>query len=160
MKYERILGIDPGLCKTGWGILDKNGHKTTWVAHGIFQTKSTELLPERLYFLHTKIKETIELHQPNVLCIEEIFMNNNPSSTLKLGMARGAILMLAPLFNLPFFEYRPNYIKKSLTGNGHANKEQMMKMVQLLLSPKTHLTEDAADALAIAFCHSSHVVNY
>lgn len=148
-----MLGIDPGLCKTGWGIIDKVGLKASWVAHGVFQTKSQENLSNRLNFLHIKVKEIVELYNPDVLCIEEIFMNNNPESTLKLGMARGVILMLPAVFKLPFFEYRPNHVKKTVTGSGHADKEQIVKMIQLLLSPKEPVTKDSADALAVALCH-------
>ena len=81
-------------------------------------------------------------------------MNNNPNSTLKLGMARGVLLMLPGMFNTPVFEYRPNHVKKTVTGSGHADKEQIMKMIQILLRPKEAVTSDAADALAVAMCHN------
>ena len=158
MKNLRVLGIDPGLCKTGWGVIDKAGFKSSWVAHGIFQTKSETPLPDRLFYLHEQVKIIIELYKPDVLCIEEIFMNNNPESTLKLGMARGVLLMLPGIFKIPVFEYRPNYIKKAITGSGHADKEQIMKMIQLLLKPKDAITKDSADALAIALSHSAPMI--
>ena len=86
-------------------------------------------------------------------------MNNNPESTLKLGMARGVLLMLPSIFNIPVFEYRPNHVKKAVTGSGHADKEQIMKMIQLLLRPQEVVTKDSADALAIALCHSPLVMH-
>jgi len=149
----RILGIDPGLVKTGFGIIEKKNNQYTWIAHGVLTTKIKDPLPQRLTSLHQQMSAVIEEHKPHVFCIEEIFMNNNPQSTLKLGMARGVLIMLASVFNLPFFEYRPNYIKKTVVGNGHADKDQVAKMVQLILSPKEPLTKDASDALAVAMCY-------
>ena len=155
VKNLRILGIDPGLCKTGWGMIHKIGHQSSWISHGVFQTKPEDTLSDRLCFLHTQVKHIIELYQPDVICLEEIFMNTNPNSTLKLGMARGVLLMLPSLFHIPVFEYRPNYVKKAVTGSGHADKEQVIKMIQLLLRPQQEMTKDSADALAIALCHTS-----
>ncbi|USO02622.1 MAG: crossover junction endodeoxyribonuclease RuvC [Alphaproteobacteria bacterium] len=149
----RVLGIDPGLVKTGFGVIEKKNNQSRWIAHGVLKTKIKDPLPIRLTSLHQQMSAVIEEHKPHILCIEEIFMNNNPQSTLKLGMARGVLIMLASVFNMPFFEYRPNYIKKTVTGSGHADKEQIMKMVELLLSPQEPITQDSSDALAVALCY-------
>lgn len=149
----RILGIDPGLCNTGWGIIEKKGYKASWVAHGVIKPDTKAELPNRLSHLYLEMKTIIETYEPNAICIEEIFMNTNPQSTLKLGMARGVLMMLGGLFNLHVSEFRPNHIKKTVTGSGHADKGQIMRMMQILLNPKDPISSDAADALAVAFCY-------
>ena len=150
----RVLGIDPGLCNTGWGVIERYAYRTTWIAHGVIKTRSEESLPDRLIFLNREMDKVMQTYHPHAFCIEEIFMNSNPESTLKLGMARGVLLMLAGVYQLPVYEFRPNHVKKTVTGSGHADKEQMIQMIQILLSPKAPLSKDAADALAIAFCYN------
>jgi crossover junction endodeoxyribonuclease RuvC len=153
---RRILGLDPGLRHTGWGVIDINGNQLTHVAHGTISSSSNDLLSSRLVELFQGLKEIIQQYHPTEAAVEETFVNNNPVSTLKLGMARGVVLMTPALFNLSVTEYPANKVKKSVVGVGHATKEQVSHMVQVLLPKATPVKLDAADALAIAICHSHH----
>lgn len=149
----RILGIDPGLRKTGWGIIEAQGSALRHIAHGIVHSEDTLSLAERLNQLYKGLVSVIYLHAPHEAAIEEVFVNKNPESTLKLGMARG-VAMLAPSHQgLYVSEYSANKVKKAVVGVGHADKNQMEVMVNILL-PHCGATQDAADALGVAICHS------
>jgi len=149
----RILGIDPGLRITGFGVLDKVGQKLNYVASGCIKTPEGEL-PERLKVILESLREVIELHQPQQVAVEKVFVNVNPQSTLLLGQARGAAICAAVLAELPVAEYTALQVKQAVVGNGHAKKEQVQDMVQRLLKLSGTPSPDAADALACAICHA------
>lgn len=158
MSVRRILGLDPGLRHTGWGIIDLKGNQLTHVAHGVISSTTAMSLPERLVEIFKGLKTIIDEYQPAEAAVEETFVNNNPVSTLKLGMARGVVLMTPALFELKVAEYPANKVKKTVVGVGHATKEQVSHMVQVLLPKAAPVKLDAADALAIAICHGHHSV--
>ena len=149
----RILGIDPGLRITGFGVLDKQGQQLHYVASGCIKTPDGEL-PERLKAILNSLGEVIAQHRPHQVAVEKVFVNVNPQSTLMLGQARGAAICAAVLANLPVAEYTALQVKQAVVGNGHAGKEQVQKMVQRLLSLSGIPGADAADALACAICHA------
>jgi crossover junction endodeoxyribonuclease RuvC len=149
----RILGIDPGLRVTGFGVLDKDGQQLTYVASGCIKTPDGEL-PERLKEILDLLGEVIAQHQPQQVAVEKVFVNVNPQSTLMLGQARGAAICAAVLANLPVAEYTALQVKQAVVGNGHADKEQVQQMVQRLLRLSGAPGLDAADALACAICHA------
>lgn len=149
----RILGIDPGLRITGFGILDKVGQQLSYVASGCIKTSDGEL-PERLKIILVSLREVIAQHQPQQVAIEKVFVNVNPQSTLLLGQARGAAICSAVLAELPVAEYTALQVKQAVVGNGHAKKEQVQDMVQRLLKLSGRPSSDAADALACAICHA------
>ncbi|PPR10418.1 MAG: Crossover junction endodeoxyribonuclease RuvC [Alphaproteobacteria bacterium MarineAlpha11_Bin1] len=152
----RLIGLDPGLRCTGWGIIEVDGSSLKHVASG--EIKSTASLPlsDRLSQLFESITGVLNLHSPDEAAIEETFVNKNPSSTLKLGHARGAVMLAPARLGISVSEYSANLIKKSLVGNGHADKNQVQAMVCVLLPGAKPKTADAADALAIAICHAHH----
>lgn len=157
----RIIGLDPGLRHTGWGIIDSNGNSLSHVAHGVVHTNSEDDLATRLSHIHLELIKVIELYDPIEAAVEETFVNKNPNSTLKLGMARGVVLFTPALAGLRVSEYSANRIKKSVVGVGHAEKEQVAMMVQRLLPKAASLDgkaiiADAADALATAICHAHY----
>lgn len=154
-KYK-ILGIDPGLQKTGWGLVQSQGNQLRFVASGLIKTNAKEPLPKRLAILHEGLADVIKAHHPDQAAMEEIFVNKNPSSTLKLGQARGALLTVPALYGLDVTEYATNKIKKSVVGSGHAAKQQIEMMVKTLLPTCGEITEDEADALAVAICHAHY----
>lgn len=150
----RILGLDPGLRHTGWGLVDKQGTRFVFVAAGVINPDDKLPLANRLSELHESLKKLIEEWKPDTSAVEETFVNKNPSSTLKLGQARGVVLMTPALFGLDVGEYTPNQIKKTITGVGHAEKNQVDMMVHTLLKTVPEgIAPDAADALAIALTH-------
>lgn len=153
----KILGLDPGLQHTGWGIINKNGNNLSYVAHGRISTNAKEALSIRLNQIHQSICEIIEKHRPQEAAVEETFVNQNPASALKLGMARGVVLFTPASFGLEVFEYSANKVKKAIVGVGHAEKHQVAIMVSRLLptAPK-EMPADASDALAIAICHANY----
>ncbi len=151
----RILGIDPGLHITGWGIIDFDGVRLKHIAHGTIVSKSSEEIADRLSHIFKNLSDIIEEHSPNEVGIEQVFVNNNPASSLKLGMARGVAVCVPSIMGLKVSEYTPNKIKKSVVGSGHATKDQVSIMVQKLLNCKP-VKLDSADALAIAICHAHH----
>lgn len=157
-KTIRILGLDPGLRHTGWGLISVTGNVISYLNGGVIKppTKETSL-SLRLLALHQALYAVLEKTAPDEAVVEETFMNNNPASAIKLGMARGIVLMAPSQFGVPVFEYTANVIKKSVVGSGHADKQQVAHMVKRLLptSPET-LSADASDALAIALCHVHH----
>lgn len=157
-KNVRFLGLDPGLQRTGWGILEVKGGQTyAYIAHGVIATNSAEEIPNRLSYLFSELLKLIDTYNPNEVAIEEIFVNKNPLSSLKLGLARGVVLMAPAHRTLSLKEYPSTTVKKTLTGNGHAPKEQVAHMVHFFL-PKApfSIKQDATDALAIALCHAHH----
>ncbi len=149
----RILGIDPGLRITGFGILDKQGQQLGYVASGCIKTPAGEL-PERLKVILESLREVIETHRPQQVAVEKVFVNTNPQSTLLLGQARGAAVCAAVLAELPVAEYTALQVKQAVVGNGHADKEQVQEMVKRLLKLSGNPSPDAADALACAICHA------
>lgn len=156
---SRILGIDPGLRITGWGVIDYDGYYLKYVAHGAIVTAMSEHISKRLTKIYQELSDVIEEFSPNEAGIEQVFVNMNPGSSLKLGMARGAAICCAGVMKLPIEEYTPNAVKKSVVGIGHATKEQVAMMVQRLLNCG-EVKADAADALAIAICHAHHSTSY
>ena len=151
----RILGIDPGLRVTGFGLLDKTGQQLTYVASGCIKTPDAEL-PERLKVILNSLGEVIAQHQPQQAAVEKVFVNVNPQSTLLLGQARGAAICAMMLANLPVSEYTALQVKQAVVGNGHADKEQVQQMVQRLFKLSRTPSPDAADALACAICHAHY----
>jgi crossover junction endodeoxyribonuclease RuvC len=149
----RILGIDPGLRITGFGVIEKQGQQLRYLASGCIRTPEGEL-PERLGVILNGLREVIAQHQPNEVAVEKVFVNVNPQSTLLLGQARGAAICAAVLAALPVADYTALHVKQSVVGNGHANKEQVQHMVQRLLALSGTPSPDAADALAVAICHA------
>jgi len=152
----RILGIDPGLRFTGWGIIDFKGNKLDHISHGVIKTNNKSSMAERLKNIFDGLTQQIEIWKPSESAIEETFVNNNPTSSLKLGQARGVAMMAAANLSLTVAEYSPNFIKKSVVGVGHAQKEQVQAMIKILL-PGTEASSDAADALAVAICHAHNL---
>lgn len=152
----RLLGLDPGLRTTGWGVIDAMGNRLRWVADGIVCSDASLSLAERLAQLHRGILAVIVAQRPDATAVEETFVNQNPASTLKLGQARGAILLAASLSGLSVAEYAPRLIKQSLVGTGRADKTQVGLMVRQLLPGCQASQSDATDALAVAICHAHH----
>ena len=151
-----ILGIDPGLQKTGWGIIHIEGSRIQYRDSGLIKTNTKAPLPERLATLHNGLADIIKKSSPNAAAIEETFVNKNPASALKLGQARGVLLAVPALYGLETAEYAANKVKKSIVGVGHADKNQMGVMIKMLLPACGQITEDEADALAVAITHAHH----
>jgi crossover junction endodeoxyribonuclease RuvC len=149
----RILGIDPGLRVTGFGLLDRTGQKLAYVTSGVIRTPDAEL-PERLKAILESLGEVIAEHAPLQVAVEKVFVNVNPTSTLLLGQARGAAICAAVSRGLPVSEYTALQVKQAVVGNGHAAKEQVQEMVRRLLGLPGEPSADAADALACAICHA------
>lgn len=153
----RMLGLDPGLRATGWGVIDVVGDRLAHVASGIVESEADQPLAERLATLHRGVAAAIAGQQPECAAIEETFVNKNAASTLKLGQARGAVMLTAALAGLEVAEYAANTVKKSVVGVGHGSKDQVRAMVRMLLPCCGVTDSDAADALAVAICHAHHV---
>jgi len=153
----RIIGLDPGLQHTGWGIIDQDGSRLSFVAAGRISSVASQPLAERLVDIHTGLVAVLDAHQPDTAAVEETFVNKNPTSTLKLGLARGVALLTPALHKLKVYEYPANLIKKSVVGAGHAGKEQVQMMVRVILPASKADSPDAADALAVAICHAHHM---
>ena len=149
----RILGIDPGLRTTGFGVIDKQGHKLTYVASGTIKTPDADL-PQRLKVILASVSEVVRTYSPDCSVIEIVFVNVNPQSTLLLGQARGAAICALVSADLPVAEYTALQIKQAVAGHGKAHKQQVQDMVQRLLSLPGLPGTDAADALAVAICHA------
>jgi crossover junction endodeoxyribonuclease RuvC len=156
---SKILGIDPGLHITGWGMIDYDGFQLKYVSHGTIKSSPSNDISSRLSHIFKTLSDVIEEYSPKEVSIEEVFVNKNPFSSLKLGMARGAAICCAGVLGLKIFEYTPNKIKKSVVGAGHATKEQVSIMIQKLLNCDS-VKLDAADALAVAVCHAHHKTFY
>ena len=152
----RIIGIDPGLLNTGWGIIETKGSSLSFVATGLVKTSPAESFALRLNHIDTELEKAVRLYKPSHAAIEETFVNNNPTSTLKLGMARGAAITSLARMDLPVAEYAARFVKKAIVGTGRADKTQMGHMIQHLLVIKQAINSDQADALGVAICHANY----
>jgi crossover junction endodeoxyribonuclease RuvC len=150
----RILGLDPGSRRTGYGVIERRGAEWVHVAHGcVTVAGASQSLPERLRVIFESLRELIAAHAPEEVAIERVFVNRNVDSALKLGQARGAALCAVPQ-GLPVFEYAPRAIKLALVGSGAAEKPQVAHMIRTLLGLQGRISPDASDALAVAICHA------
>jgi len=152
----RILGIDPGLRKTGWGIIEERNGKLCFVASGLITPAADLPLANRLHALYQGVTEVVTAYTPDSTAIEETFVNKNPLSSLKLGHARGALMLSLSIAGLSPSEYPATLVKKSISGAGRAEKGQVQRMIQYLLPAAGIKSEDEADALAVAICHLHH----
>lgn len=152
----RIIGIDPGLRNTGWGIIESVGSRLVFIACGTVHSRATDTLAERLRSVHDGLAAAIAEHAPVEAAVEETFVNRDPQSALKLGQARGVAMLVPALNGLPVAEYAANLVKKTVVGAGHAEKTQVAMMVKALLPRSDAMSADAADALAVAICHAQH----
>lgn len=151
----RILGIDPGIARTGWGIIEKNSGKEKALQFGCFETKSEEPTPTRLKYIFSFLTHLINEHHPDSLAIEELFFNTNAKTALIVGQARGVVMLAAAMQDIPVSIYTPLQVKMALTGYGRAEKSQIGQMVKVLLKlPSIPTPDDTADALAIALTHA------
>ena len=153
----RVLGLDPGLRHTGWGVIDVAGNRLSHVADGVVHPPTDLPLAERLVVLFRQLTAVLERFHPDEAAVEESFVNKNAASTLKLGVARGVVLLAPAERGVPVAEYSANLIKKSVVGAGHAEKAQVQMMVRRLLPGCAIVEADAADALAVAICHAHHI---
>lgn len=151
----RVLGIDPGLLHTGWAVVDVDGPAYHYVASGVILPKSNLPLPERLVIIFRGVDDLCQKFSPDACSIEITFVNQNPKTTLILGHARAAAIVAVANRDVPIFEYEPNKIKKALTSAGHAGKEQIYKMVRMLLPAAQPKSPDESDAIAIALTHAN-----
>ena len=154
-----ILGLDPGLGTTGWGLIRAEGNRLGHLANGQLKTSTSAPLPERLADLARQLEALIDEHQPDTAAAEEVFVNKNPQSTLKLGQARGVVLATAARAGLDVGEYAARFVKKAVVGVGNAEKTQVHAMIQRLLPGATIAGPDAADALAVAITHAHHLAS-
>jgi crossover junction endodeoxyribonuclease RuvC len=154
-----ILGLDPGLGTTGWGLIRADGNRLSHLANGQLKTNTTAPLPERLADLSRQLEALIQERSPETAAVEEVFVNKNPQSTLKLGQARGVVLATAARSGLSVGEYAARLVKKAVVGTGNAEKAQVHAMVQRLLPGAAIAGPDAADALAVAITHAHHLAS-
>lgn len=152
----RLLGVDPGLRFTGWGVIESDGNRLRHIADGVIATDGDASVPERLKALHDALVEVLATHMPAEVAVEETYVNKNAGSTLKLGYARGVALLAPALAGLLVVEYGAMEVKRSVVGTGAAAKGQVADMVRRLLPGATLRRADAADALAVAICHAHH----
>jgi crossover junction endodeoxyribonuclease RuvC len=152
----RILGIDPGLRRTGWGVVGCEGNRLTYIACGSVATNDKASLAERLVAIHVGLRRVVEEFQPDEAAVESTFVNRDAVATLKLGQARGIALLVPAQAGLSVAEYAPTLIKKTIVGAGHGDKRQIRMMVGVLLPRAAPESDDAADALAIAVTHAHH----
>lgn len=152
----KLLGLDPGLQRTGWGLIEADGNRLSHIANGVVATTASLSLAQRLCQLHDRLIAVLETHAPDAAAVEETFVNTNPRTTLRLGQARGVCLLVPALRGIAVHEYAANLIKKTVVGTGHAGKGQVRAMVSHLLPGCDIAGEDAADALAVAICHAHH----
>ncbi len=152
----RIIGIDPGLRRTGWGVIESEGNRLIHVACGSVETRETLPLAERLLAIHDGLMRVLDDLRPAEAAVEQTFVNKDGASTLKLGQARGIAVLVPARFGLSVAEYAPNLVKKTVVGAGHADKTQIRVMLGVLLPKADPRTADAADALAIAITHAHH----
>ncbi len=152
----RIIGIDPGLRRTGWGIIETDGVRLTYIASGGVTSDATDDLAYRLRALFEGVTSVIATWKPLEAAVEETFVNDNPRQALKLGQARGMAMLAPAMRGMQIAEYAPNVIKKTVVGAGHAEKNQVQAMIGFLLPKAKFSTADEADALAIAICHANH----
>ena len=152
----RLLGIDPGLRFTGWGLVAAEGNRLRHLADGVIATDAEESVPERLRALHDALAALLAEHRPDEAAVEETYVNRNGTATLKLGYARGVALLAPALAGIPVTEYGAKAVKRAVVGTGGAAKEQVAEMVRRLLPGAVLRRADAADALAVAICHAHH----
>ncbi len=152
----RLLGIDPGLRFTGWGLIESDGNRLRHIDCGVIATDGEAAVPDRLRALHEALTELIARHRPDEAAVEETYVNRNGAATLKLGYARGVCLLAPSLAGLPVAEYAAKTVKSAVVGNGNAEKAQVAHMVARLLPGAVLRRADAADALAVAICHAHH----
>lgn len=155
----KILGLDPGLGTTGWGLIQADGNRLSHVANGQLKTDASESLPKRLSHLAAQLEAILVDHAPDAAAVEEVFVNKNPQSTLKLGQARGVVLVVAARAGLDVGEYAARMVKQAVVGTGGAEKAQVHAMVQRLLPGCQIASPDAADALAVAITHAHHLAS-
>lgn len=152
----RILGIDPGLRRTGWGVIDIDGNRLMYIGCGSVESRDTLSLAERLLAIHEGLGRVLGEFKPLEAAVEQTFVNKDGASTLKLGQARGVAMLAPAQFGISVAEYAPNQVKKTVVGAGHADKNQIRVMLGVLLPKADPKTPDAADALAIAITHAHH----
>ncbi|MBN9147880.1 MULTISPECIES: crossover junction endodeoxyribonuclease RuvC [unclassified Nitrobacter] len=152
----RILGIDPGLRRTGWGVLDVEGNRLMFVGCGSVETREQMALASRLLAIHAGLGLILDRFRPAEAAIEQTFVNKDGVATLKLGQARGVAMLAPAMFGIGVAEYAPNQVKKTVVGAGHADKAQIQAMLKILLPKADPKSADAADALAIAITHAHH----
>jgi len=152
----RIIGIDPGLRRTGWGVVESSGNRLRFVASGTVRSDDKADLATRLHQLHRGLSAVLSEHWPAEAAVEATFVNKDAAATLKLGQARGIAMLVPAQAGLPVAEYAPNAVKKAVIGVGHGEKRQIHMMVRVLMPRAVFDSDDAADALAIAICHSHH----
>ena len=152
----RILGIDPGLRRTGWGLVEVRGNALSFVASGTIRAPLDGEMAHRLVALHAGLTEIVGGFVPDEAAVEQTFVNKDAAGTLKLGQARGVALLVPALAGISVAEYSPNSVKKTIVGTGHAAKDQIRMMVRVLLPKADFDSDDAADALAVAICHIHH----
>ena len=156
MAPIRILGVDPGLRTMGWGVIEAEGSRLSFVACGTVKSDEKQDMSDRLKHLFEQLSEIVRQYQPDEAAVEETFVNKDARATLKLGQARGIAMVVPALAGLSVGEYAPNLVKKTIVGSGHAEKGQIHLMVKVLLPKSDAKTPDAADALAIALTHAQH----
>ncbi|KQX24839.1 MULTISPECIES: crossover junction endodeoxyribonuclease RuvC [unclassified Sphingomonas] len=154
-----LIGFDPGLGTTGWGVIAADGNRLSHVANGQIKTEPSMELSRRLYLLHGALAELIRTYRPEGAAVEEVLGNSNAQSTLKLGQARGVVLLAAALAEVSVGEYHPSIVKKAVVGTGGAEKRQVQAMVKVLLPGAKLAGPDAADALAVAITHAHHLAS-
>ena len=152
----RILGLDPSLSSTGWGVIEVNANRLHYIADGFIPTSPKMPIEERLDIIFNTLSEVIETYQPEEAAIEKTFLNSNPETSLKLSMARGVVILAAGHYHLPLFEFDPTKVKKALVGVGHAGKNQVETMVKILLPGCKPKNNDSSDALAMAITRSHY----
>ena len=151
----RILGLDPGLNATGWGVIEQAGARLSLVDYGVIKAPAKAAMSQRLRTIHDAVEAVIAEHQPHEAAVEDQFVHANPGSALKLGQARAAAVLAPARRDLPVGEYAPRLVKKAVVGTGAADKAQIAAMIAVLL-PGSKAEADAADALAVAICHANH----
>lgn len=152
--FVRILGIDPGLRRTGWGVIESDGVRLSYIASGLARSDAAHDLATRLMAIHDELQEVVRFYKPAEAAVEETFVNKDARATLKLGQARGMALLVPALNNVSVAEYAPNKVKKTVIGAGHGDKKQIHAMLGYLLPKAKPQSDDEADALAIAICHA------
>jgi crossover junction endodeoxyribonuclease RuvC len=155
-SLTRIIGLDPGLRNTGWGVIEIEGSRLVYVADGSVHSDAVATLAARLLQIHSQVLDILKEYAPDEAAIEETFVNTDARATLKLGQARGVVMLAPASLKIPVSEYAPNTIKKSVVGAGHAEKGQVKHMVKMLLPKAVMKSADSVDALAIAICHAHH----
>ena len=154
MSRLRIMGLDPGLARMGWGVIDIEGTRLIYAAHGVLTTRSDACLASRLLSLHDALFDVLARLEPQSLAVEQAFVHKDPSAAMKLGQARAVAMLAGARAGLEVAEYAPNLVKKCVVGVGHAGKEQVLAMVRRLLPTARVDSADAADALALAIAHA------